>query len=271
MLCVGLFACNLAFTYFYVNIKYSVETANSTTYEIYNTSGNTQTAKEVSVYFLKYNADVNFTSKCSGDEALPEQYNKQPIKGEEYFFITYNLDQQAELIPTKINVTLSSNTSETEQTSLEELITSLYGSDYITYINESFNWDFIKDIFMLLLIYLACIFSLLFIMTYLYEDWAYELSVYKILGATQKKIVLIMCSIQFILLCTIGILAQLFHHFLYDSFFYKISWSENIIYSISDYLTVLLLTLGFTLAFILIFLTLKIKKSVVLYKNNSTC
>ncbi len=264
MLCIGIFASNMMFTYFYGNIKYTSEHAGHTVIEIQNSTENSMTARELTLKLQAYDiADIEFTSLYTGKEPLPVEYTEAAITGSAYTLISYGMRESADLIPVSVRVETNTSQRAISTSELLELLREQYGDDYTVEELKTINKEFWKQIAVVLAVYLASIISMLFLMTYLYEDTAKELNVYETLGATRGQVVWIMTSVQLVLLVTFSVLAQLAHWVLYEPLFAKLAWNERVTYTFADYAVISGVTVLLVLAFVVLFLAFRTRGSVI--------
>lgn len=109
------------------------------------------------------------------------------------------------------------------------------------------------------LVYLVCLIALLYIMAYMFEESAFELSVYELLGATRGSLIALLCSVQLFVLLISALIACLLHSLLYPGFFSLINIYE-FSYTLPIYLYSVLITVGITMLFTLSYLSLKLKR-----------
>ncbi len=264
LLCIGIFSCNLMFTYFYGNLKYSAEHSGHTVVEFYNTNDNTMTAKELSLQLLNFGVvDVNFASVNTNDLNMPENYTEEPIENSAYTLIRYNIREYAEIVPLIVSVEVSEKKDSIKTENLISFLQAQYGEEYTVEEMQIIDRDFWYNMAVVLLIYLSAVFSLLFLMTYLYEDAAYELQIYEMIGATRSQVVFVLSMIQFCILLLFGFLAQLFHYLFYDQIFAKIAWNEQVAYNFFDYIAVSMATVILVFVFVVSFVSYKVRGSAI--------
>ncbi len=120
----------------------------------------------------------------------------------------------------------------------------------------------------MLAVYLLCMFAMLYILVYVLEGMAYELSVYGLLGASNAKLVLIPAIVQGVLLAAANGIAVLLHILLYDVLFSRINLYE-FAYSPAMYLQASVLMLALSFAVMLIYLRCRIGNyAVVNFRRN---
>lgn len=146
-----------------------------------------------------------------------------------------------------------------------QILFSIFGHKYrIEQIETPFLAD--NDKFMLVIvaiIYILCVASLLFLMTYIYQQSAYELNIYEIFGATRRVIISIFAIEMLIIISVVNLVSQLFHGIFYKSLFSKLNFIDKFEYTLHDYM----ITFGFTLflvyVFVLIYILVRTRKSVI--------
>jgi len=187
-----------------------------------------------------------------------------------FFFVSIGTFQECGLIPTEIRITLPPDLSAGERKAFFETFCDKWGTVYS--LQDTTKALPLKDLLAvmlpMLLVYLLCMFSMLYILVYFLESMAYELSVYGILGASNKMLIWIPAAVQGLLLAFAGGFACALHAMLYVPLFSRINLSE-FAYSPLWYgeATVLTLVLSFTV--MLFYLKRRIGKyAVVNFRNN---
>lgn len=112
-------------------------------------------------------------------------------------------------------------------------------------------------------VYVLCAMTFLFLCTFIYEDSAYELNVYQILGASRGKIIVILSGTMLILLSAFSLLTQIIHALLYDSVFSKLFTSGGYIYTIKDYALIFAASICVVEAFIVLYISFRTRKSAI--------
>lgn len=112
-------------------------------------------------------------------------------------------------------------------------------------------------------LYAVCAIAFLFLCIYLYEDSAYELSVYQMLGASHAKIILVLCGAMFVILSAVSLLTQLLHALLYMPLFSHLFTLGVYVYTPWDYAKIYLLSVGITELLVVLYVVLKTKRSAI--------
>ncbi|MBQ9134136.1 MAG: ABC transporter permease [Clostridia bacterium] len=112
-------------------------------------------------------------------------------------------------------------------------------------------------------IYILCALTFLFLCTYIYEDSAYELGVYQMLGASRGKLVAVLSGVMFVLLSTPSLAAQVLHVLLFDAVFTELFTQGVYVYTLRDYAAIYLTSTAVIEAFVILYLLLKTRKSAI--------
>lgn len=331
MFFIGIFICNIMFTYAYGNLKTAIKTSGHTVCEINNTNNISIDYKNIenelsdftyieyntilTLDSLKENSNENllineFLEKNNTDKksislktqmqnmdnirletgnkkkleeenaiAVPLEILKDKtdftninINGTNYnivgstlydFLVSYDTYKNNNFKPDSISILLNKNMSQDEIDTYINKVENVFENFDITKPDEKDYGDFYKILILVSVVYLLCIFSMIFLITYLFQQSAYEMNVYEIIGATRAKIIFLLCFSQFIIILFISIISQLLHRLFYDSIFLKINFVDDIVYTASDYLSVVIITVALTSLFILFYILSKVKKSVI--------
>ena len=120
----------------------------------------------------------------------------------------------------------------------------------------------------MLAVYLLCMLSMLYITVYILDGMVYELSVYGLLGATNKKLILIPAAVQGALLTAANGIAVLLHVLLYKPLFSRINLYE-FTYTPSIYAGAILVMLALSLTVTFVYLKIRIGNyAVVNFRRN---
>lgn len=114
-----------------------------------------------------------------------------------------------------------------------------------------------------LVLYAVCAITFLFLCTYIYEDSAYELGVYQMLGASRMKIIVILCGAMFVILSAVSVITQAIHALLYVPVFSHLFTTGLYVYTLADYAKIYLLSVGITEAFVILYITVKTRRSAI--------
>ena len=137
---------------------------------------------------------------------------------------------------------------------------------------EPMLWYYYCDILGVLVpmlaVYLLCMLSMLYITVYILDGMVYELSVYGLLGATNKKLILIPAAVQGALLTAANGIAVLLHVLLYKPLFSRINLYE-FTYTPSIYVGAILVMLALSLTVTFVYLKIRIGNyAVVNFRRN---
>lgn len=113
------------------------------------------------------------------------------------------------------------------------------------------------------MIYLLCMLSFMYLMTFLYDSVAYELNVYEILGATRGRILAVLSGVMFLLLSGVSLVSQIVYAMFYESFFGKLNMFGEFSYSIGDYAAVFALTMILVYAFVFVYICIRTGRSTI--------
>ena len=124
-----------------------------------------------------------------------------------------------------------------------------------------------NDTLAILALYAICALSFLFFCTYLYEDSAYEFSVFGILGARRIHVMAVMLGVVGAIVTAVFWLTAAVHWFLYDSVF-RILITEPYRYTFADYGQIWLGSTAVISGFLCVWLLLKSRKSMIVNTRN---
>ncbi len=309
MFLLGCIICSLLFMFFWGNIRYAVQSAFTSNYEVSLSEYTTVPIDELISLIDKYNVKADFISNISvasiennlGDEYNSEYYishkeggisflcsnnmDKFYMWGCEYtdlstdntiiipesltsgksspktlniedaemnvigqtaskfFLVSNDTFKKLNLIPTTINITTDISLSDKARNNFLNEFNSLTNSSYtVKETNERFSIDAImKTMAPSILVYLLCMSSMLYILTYMFETSAGEFSVYMMTGAEEKTIIKVNLGIQLIILLFSSTLAVIFHKLFYGTIFVKINY-YTFNYTPSIYIESIILT-----------------------------
>ena len=112
-------------------------------------------------------------------------------------------------------------------------------------------------------VYLLCVFAFMYLFISIYDDAAYELNVYEILGATRMHTIVIVGGVMLVFLSAINLLSQLIHRLFYDGLFSKLNIVSGYIYTFEDYLLMFFVTLFSVYAFVIIYIIVRTRRSAI--------
>lgn len=190
-----------------------------------------------------------------------KSYTVTGLTSSRFFLVSQDTFSNNKLLTSKIEINLSPDTTEKECEVFREKLSTIFNENFnvLETTNASINSEVTGVIVQATIVYFLSIFALLFIMANMFEQSAYELSIYELLGATRRKIIFILSLLQLVILVIVGIFSQLIHALLYGALFSKINVYE-FIYSFEMYAQSLLITVVFVLLFIILYLCTKMKK-----------
>jgi len=148
----------------------------------------------------------------------------------------------------------------------ENIISKLFSENYhVEYVkNQAIENDARTMMYEAYLLYVLCAMTFLFLCTYIYDDSAYELNVYQMLGASQGRIITILGGAMFVILSVVNIITQIIHVILYDSFFSKLFTNGGYVYSFMDYIKIFIASTALVFSFIILYIIIKSRKSTIL-------
>lgn len=245
-----------------------------------NTNAFTLTAyKGIEKILLDSGAPANLLSKNT--IAVPKELLKEhdgfpniKINDIEYKIIGTSFDsfrvsletfKENNITPDVIEIKVDGSNQGEKKERLEAKIKALFPDFTIKApnIEDSANDLLGQSVLLTSLIYVFCLFSLLYFMAYLFDESAYELSVYELIGAKRSKVVTVLCSVQFALFMFISALALLVHKLLYADIFLKINMIDHVFYTASDYLICFALTVALALLFVIVYILIRMRKSLI--------
>ncbi|HAN20331.1 MAG: hypothetical protein A2Y15_04005 [Clostridiales bacterium GWF2_36_10] len=328
---IGIFTCNIMFTYFYGNIMAAYEKDSSAVYDIYNTNNVMSDINKISelpytdrifynslvdkeslkdnnadiynideflssyknskIYFLTTKNDMNDIVIKSGKSSSLEEENTVILPrgllktGKDFsnikingitfkvvgitasteFIVSNDTFIKNNMIPTYISVFNIPGLSEKQKNEFVNKTQEILDDTFTISENPSpaGSSEIISILIISVIVYLLSVVSLLYIMKYLFEQSAYELSIYEITGATKGNVIFILSSVQFVILLIIGIIAQIFHYVFYDAIFTEIN-IYLFSYSFADYFWSSLITVSSLMLLIILYINIKMKNTAII-------
>ena len=146
-----------------------------------------------------------------------------------------------------------------------EALRDTFGADYSIKQQEAAGLDESSkgQLALIAAVYLLCVFSFLYIFVSIYDDAAYELNVYEILGASRGHTVAILGGVMLVFLSAVNLLSQLIHRVFYKSFFSRLNVVSNYDYTAGDYLIMFFATLGSVFAVVLLYIAIRTRRSAI--------
>ncbi len=188
-------------------------------------------------------------------------YKTVGVTGSQFFLVSQENYIKNNLPTFRIDINLSPNTTDEERIAFMNKLNTLFDKNFT--INDktlrNINSEITEEVIFATIVYFISIFALLFLMADLFEQSAYELSVYELLGATRFRIIFILSALQFVILVIVGLFSQLVHHLLYGVLFSKINVYE-FTYSFEMYAQSLFITVVSVLLFVVLYLCVKMKR-----------
>ena len=340
--CIGIFICNLMFTYAYVNIKQADVLLGAEEYEIFNNKNNDIDIQMLEENFAKYKVIIDYYtvldeasfSNNNPDELGIDEYIKA-IKNESdnfyciltarrdmsyyytvkgnisnlnklnsiiipyditiktnsfpdinintknynivgvtaswYLLTSFDTYAKNDFIPNMLHITLPGNTIEKDKNDFYEDLNKIFDDSYT--IQKTSNTESVPEkniaLIIITIVYILCAFTLLFLMTYLYEIFAHELSIYELLGATRRNILFILSTTLFIILVCVSAISQAIHYLFLRGFYNSINLFNNLTYTLTDYIYVIIISVLLVFAFIFTYIYIKTKKSAIANSNNT--
>lgn len=187
-----------------------------------------------------------------------------------YCFVSQNTVSSLGLPATEIRLTLPHTLTSAEQNKFLQAFAQNTSDAYL--LTETTRTlpvgELLGVVLPMLAVYLLCMFAMLYILVYVLEGMAYELSVYGLLGASNKKLLLIPAIVQGVLLAAANGIAVLLHVLLYDVLFSRINLYE-FAYSPAMYAQASVLMLALSFAVMLVYLRFRIGNyAVVNFRRN---
>lgn len=146
--------------------------------------------------------------------------------------------------------------------SMQNALGDAYDVEY--YVNESIQEDVRAMRYEAYLLYILCAITFLFLCTYIYEDSAYELNVYQILGASRGNIICILSGAMFVILSGCSWITQCIHAIFYKAFFSRLFVNGGYTYSIVDYMKIYASSILLVFGFVFVYICLRTRKSTIL-------
>ena len=187
-----------------------------------------------------------------------------------YCFVSHNTLASLGMPVTEIRLTLPHTLSSAEQDAFLQSFAQItsHGFDMIETTRSLPVGELLGLLFPMLAVYLLCMLSMLYILVYVLEGMTYELSVYGLLGASNKKLIFIPAAVQGALLTAANGIAVLIHVLLYDVLFSRINLYE-FAYTPKTYVQATFLMLALSLTVMLVYLKIRIGNyAVVNFRRN---
>ncbi len=104
--------------------------------------------------------------------------------------------------------------------------------------------DIMKDFTLIMAVFVVSMISFMFLLKYIMDSARYENSVFMMVGASKKHILLMNALENIVITTFCTVLAIIFHISLYQSIFSKVNMYENIIYNFDDYIIIFFMSIG---------------------------
>ena len=170
-----------------------------------------------------------------------------------------------------IHITLPGNTTEKVKSEFYEDLNKIFDNNFA--IQKTTDLESVPEkniaVIIITVVYILCAFTLLYLMTYLYEIFAHELSIYEMIGATRRKTLFILSSTLLLILVLLSVISQFLHYKFFRGLLNRINLFENLTYSFTDYVNVIVITVFLIFAFILTYIYFKVKNSVIVNSRNT--
>ncbi len=145
---------------------------------------------------------------------------------------------------------------------LNSSLGNIYDIEYS--VNEEVKENIMTMRYEAYFLYVLCAITFLFLCTYIYEDSAFELNIYQMLGASRSKVVCILGGAMFVILSGCSLITQFIHALFYDDFFAYLFTSGGFNYRIIDYVKIYSSSVLLVFGFVIIYILLRTRKSTIL-------
>jgi len=318
--CVGIFVCNIMFTYMYGVLRSVVDLDGIPDFYMISQGGDRMSAEDVEALFENQRAELVYYAAIDPDssdrfelgedpgsqwDVRPENLVIRARRDVTYYYSRYGDTGRLErkgtvmapenLVGVSIGDTVRLNGKDLEVvgvTSYDSFTMSLetfsacgFFPDQIavdcpvsdigkirdilsatsyrieTVNEEIFDAALKRDMATVFIIYLACVFAFAYLVKSLYDDSAYELNVYAMLGASGVRTMTVFSGAMFIVLAVVCFASQAFHAALYDSLFSKMNMFGPYTYTLGDYAGLFAVTFLSVFAFVFIYVLLRVRRS----------
>jgi|GEM_PF-1680752 len=235
----------------------------------------TNRAESFSVWGCEWNDLEEYGTLIASDVALLPDEVAAPFRvigytSSRHCIVSQNTFCSLGLPASELRLTLSPTASDKDRTAFLQELSELTCHAYS--LRETTRTMPLEDILGVLIpmlaVYLLCMLSMLYITVYILEGMVYELSVYGLLGATNKKLILIPATVQGALLTAANGIAVLLHILLYKPLFSRINLYE-FTYTPSIYVGATLVMLALSLTVTFVYLRIRIGNyAVVNFRRN---
>lgn len=176
-----------------------------------------------------------------------------------YCFVSPETFVRSGLLPMELRLTLDMELSDTRRQAFLQSFEQLTGGAYaLTETTADLPiGELLLGVLPMLLIYLLSMFAMLYILMYLLEGMTYELSIYGLIGARNRSLILIPALLQGFLLLAAELVAVWIHQLLYRPLFSRINL-EAFSYPPVAYAQAILLMLTVSFAVMLLYLKYRI-------------
>lgn len=193
-------------------------------------------------------------------------YNAVGISYSRYFLVSLDTFSDNKLPAVRIDMRLPAGTSEKEVAAFRIKLDSLLGEKAtVCDVTKTEGSDFsdISDILIgAIAVYVLCLISLFYIIAYIFDESAFELSVYELLGGARRNMISILCIDMLLVLIISAVSACVIHQILYQPLFSRINVYE-FVYTPKLYIYPMMITIAVIMLIQFAFCRFKLKKNVV--------
>lgn len=245
MICLGVLICNMMFTWFYGNMKYTLIHSGHTRVTVEDLQDTGLTDEDL-IGLVGFGQVIRISFHALDPQAAA---------------VTYDAPETRGWALCSVELELSCGEHATETETLVARLREAFGGGVRADAYEDVRQTFLKDGLILVLIYLGSIFSVLFLMTDLCEGSVTELRIYAMLGAGQGWLLGVLSIILLCILFAVGSLAQLLYAALYPSLFVRFTGDGSFVYTAVDYMLVTVGAVLLVFAFLCCFAAYQIRGS----------
>lgn len=182
------------------------------------------------------------------------------------FLVSLDTFSENKLAAERIDMSLPAGTSKENISAFHQKLNSLLGDEII--INdvtktEGSDFSDVSDILIgAIAVYALCLASLFYIIAYIFDESAFELSVYELLGGARRNMISILCMDMLLVLIISAVSACAIHQILYQPLFSRINVYE-FVYTPELYIYPMMITIAVIMLIQFAFCRFKLKKNVV--------
>ncbi|HBF14594.1 MAG TPA: hypothetical protein DDW30_02710 [Clostridiales bacterium] len=248
MICLGMLICNMMFTWFYGNMKYTLIHSGHTRITV-------EGLREIGL------TDEDLLGLSDSAGVVRVSFHALDPHADDARTVTYDAPQTRGWALSSVEIELSCGENDVEAEALRSQLCEAFGNGVRVDAYENVRQTFLKDGLILVLIYLGSIFSVLFLMSDLCEESLTELRIYAMLGAGQGWLLGVLSAILSGVLLVVGALSQVLYAALYPALFVRFTGDGSFSYTALDHLIVTLGTALLVFAFLCGFAAYRIRGS----------